>query len=411
MKQIIILGAGTAGSLIANKLYKYLSKDSWAITIIEPNTKHYYQPGFLFIPFGYYDRTKVEKPIEKLIPKGVKIIHNHVNKVIPNENIVVLDNEQQLPYDYLIVATGTNIAPEETPGLKDELWYKDIFDFYTIEGAEALQKRLQNFTEGKLVISFVDMPFKCPIAPIEFACLADEYFKKRGIRDKVDIYYVTPLSGIFTKPIASKMLSETLASKNIHIITDFYIERIDNNNKKLISFDSLEVPFDLLIIVPLNKGANFVANSNLGDELNYIPVNKYTLQMEQHKNIFVLGDAAAIPTSKAGSVVHFAGETVFENLLSLIQNKQLKSQFDGHANCYIETGFGKATIIDFNYDTEPLPGYYPIPYIGPFKLLKVNRINHWGKLAFKWLYWKFIVKGKYLPVSNHMSMAGKKIIK
>jgi len=323
MKNIIIIGAGTGGTMIANKLYKALDKKEWQITIIDPSEIHYYQPGFLFIPFGIYSKKDVEKPTKKFLPKKINFICSEVDSINPLDNTVILKNQNVLSYDYLFVSSGTRLSPEDTPGLKDKLWQVDIFEFYTAEGAIALGQKLKNFKGGKLVMSIVDLPFKCPIAPIEFVCLADEYLKKKGIREKTEIIYVTPLSGAFTKPIASKMLNNLLLSKNIKIVPDFYIEKIDNDNKKLISYDGRDVPFDLLVIVPLNKGADFIEKSGLGDELNFVPVNMHTLQVEKHPNIFVLGDAAAIPTSKAGSVVHFAGEIVFKNFMSIIKNKNI----------------------------------------------------------------------------------------
>ena len=310
---------------------------------------------------------------------------------------------------YLLQA-GAKLVPEETNGLTGKLWNKDIFEFYTADGAIALHEKFKNWQGGKLVMAIVDMPFKCPIAPIEFVCLADSYFTKRGIRDKVEIIFCTPLAGAFTKPIATKVLGELLDKKNIKVVTDFYIEHIDNENKKLVSYDEKEVPFDLLTIVPLNKGADFVGKSGLGDDLNFIPVNKHTLQHEKFANIFVIGDAAAIPASKAGSVAHFAGDFLFKNMLEIFRGNNPSAKFDGHANCYIETGFGKASLIDFNYDTEPLPGTYPLPVIGPFLLLKTSRVNHWGKLFFKWIYWNILIMGRHLPVTSYMSMAGKKLI-
>ena len=409
MKKIIILGAGTAGTMMANKLSKELNLKEWVITIIDPDNTHYYQPGFLFIPFGSYTKKDVVKPKDKFLPKGVEFLYGEVEKVTPEENKVVLKNNVTVSYDYLIIATGAKLAPEETNGLVDKLWNKDIFEFYTLDGALALHERFKNWNGGKLVMSIVDMPFKCPVAPLEFVFLADAYFTKRGIRDKVEISLVTPLPGAFTKPTATKMLNELLTQKNINVIPDFYLERIDNDNKKLISYDDKEIEFDILTIVPLNKGADFVGRSALGDELNFIPVNKSTFQTIKYDNVFVLGDAAAIPTSKAGSVAHFAADVLIENMLAIFNGKTPEAKFDGHANCYIETGFGKATLIDFNYDTEPLAGTFPIPTIGPFALLKSTRINHWGKLFFKWIYWNILITGKHLPVTSHMSMAGKKL--
>jgi len=409
MKKIVILGAGTGGTIMANKLRKVLERDEWSITVVDRDPNHYYQPGFLFIPFGIYSKHDVVKPKASFIPAGVKFIVNDIDRVEPDKNTVYLANGQILEYDFLIVATGTHINPSETPGLLGREWRKSIFDFYTHEGAVSLQSFLKTWEGGDMVINIAELPFKCPVAPLEFAFLADEFFVKKGIRDKVNIYYTTPLSGAFTKPKSSKMLGELLKEKNIHIIPDFYLERVDDENKKIISYDGREVKFDLLTIIPVNMGADWVARSGMGDDMNYIATDKYTLRSEKWENIFVLGDASNIPTSKAGSVVHFASDVLFENLLAAIEGRPMIAKFDGHSNCYIETGFGKGSLIDFNYETEPLPGTYPLPGIGPFGLLKNTRINHYGKVMFRWIYWHLLLKGKELPLESQMTMAGKEL--
>lgn len=410
MKKLLILGAGTAGTMMLNKLDKKLDKKEWEITIIDKDDTHYYQPGFLFIPFGIYQPSDVIKSRKEFFPKGTNFIMDEVEEINASENEVILKSGKELSYDILVIATGTTPVPSETEGLDGPLWYKDIFDFYTFEGATLLAKKLKDWKGGKLVINLAETTIKCPVAPLEFAFLADAYFTEKGIRDKVSIQYVTPLSGAFTKPIATKMLSQLMEKKNIHVVPDFYLEHVDNDNKKIVSYDGMEVEFDLLVSIPTNMGADMVANSNMSDEddLNFIPTNKETLQHKQHENIFVIGDATNLPTSKAGSVAHFEGEILIENILSFINGKPLEAKFDGHANCFIETGFGKAALIDFNYTTEPLPGQFPIPVLGPMGLLKETRINHMGKLAFKWIYWHMLLTGKSLPVSTNMSMTGKK---
>jgi sulfide:quinone oxidoreductase len=408
MKKIVILGAGTGGTIMANKLRKVLDRNEWDITIVDKDKTHYYQPGFLFIPFGIYDRNDVIKPKTDFLPPGVNLLYQSIDRIEPEENRVLLEGGKVLNYDYLIVATGTDINPEETPGLKDQLWRKEIFDFYTLDGAVALREFFRDWEGGKLVINIAEQPFKCPVAPLEFSFLADAYFTEIGIRDKVDISFVTPLSGAFTKPKASKMLGELLEEKNIRVIPDFYLESVDNDKKVIRSYDEQEVPFDVLTVVPTNMGDPMVERSGMGDDLNFIPTDKFTLQSKKHDNIFVLGDASDIPTSKAGSVVHFASDVVYENLLSAIEGRPLNAQFDGHSNCYIETGFGKGSIIDFNYDTEPLPGTFPLPGIGPFGLLQNTKLNHYGKVLFRWIYWHILLKGKELPIESEMSMAGKK---
>jgi sulfide:quinone oxidoreductase len=411
MNKILILGAGTAGTIMANKLRKALDRDEWRITVVDRDKTHYYQPGFLFIPFGIYNRHDVMKAKRDFIPAGVELIYEEINSVKADDNRVVLANGKSLSYDILIIATGAHLKPSETPGLVDSLWGKKIFEFYTSEGAQALYDHFRDWQGGRLVMAITEMPFKCPVAPIEFVCLAEAFFTHKGIRDKVDITLVTPLAGAFTKPVATRMLSDLLQEKNIHIIPDFYIERIDNENQRLISYDEKEVPFDVLSIVPMNKGADFIGASGLGDDLNFVPVDKHTLQHGKYLNIFALGDAAALPTSKAGSVAHFSSEILYENILSFIEKRPLSARFDGHSNCYIETGYGKGALIDFNYDTEPLPGTFPLPGIGPFGLLKNTKINHFGKLLFRWIYWHILLKGKQLPIEAEMSMAGKRMVK
>lgn len=408
MKKLVILGAGTAGTMMLNKLNNVLDKNQWQITIVDQHETHYYQPGFLFIPFGIYNRKDVIKPKRDFFPTGTNVIVSEIDKIEPKENRVILTNNRVITYDYLIIATGAKIKPDETEGMKDFNWHKNIFDFYTIEGACALADFFKRWDGGKLVVNITEMPIKCPVAPLEFVFLADSYFTEHGIRDKVDIHFVTPLPGAFTKPKASSILGDFLDKKNIRLTTDFSIARVDNENKKIISWDEQEVDFDVLVTIPTNSGDEAIARSGLGDELNFIPTNKQTLQAEGYDNIFVIGDATNLPSSKAGSVAHFQADILTENFLSVIDGREPRAKFDGHANCFIESGFGKGILIDFNYETEPLPGKYPLPGIGPFSLLEETKMNHYGKVMFRWMYWNFLLKGLELPIESNMSMAGKR---
>lgn len=407
MKKLLILGAGTAGTMILNKLYKLLDHNEWEFTIVDQYKIHYYQPGFLFIPFGIYTKQDVTKPKYDFFPPGANVIFSKIDRIEGDKNQVFLDGGKILNYDFLIIATGTETRPDMTPGMKGNLWYKDIFDFYTIEGAVALHNKIKHWEGGELVMCISEIPYKCPVAPLEFVFLAEAYFTQKGIRDKINITYVTPMSGAFTKPVATKMLSALLEEKNIKIIPDFYLESVDNENKKIYSYDGQEVAFDILTVVPVNMGNEMVKRSGLGDDMNFVKTDKHTLQSKNFENIFVLGDASNIPTSKAGSVAHFAAEILVENLLNVMEGRPMTAHFDGHANCYIETGYGKGALIDFNYDTEPLPGTFPLPGIGPFGLLKNTKINHYGKVLFRWIYWHILLKGKEMPIEAHMSMAGK----
>ena len=407
-KQILILGAGTGGTMMANHLRRELDKKEWDITIVDERTEHHYQPGYLFLPFDTYKPEDITKPIKDFIPKGVGLITQKIERIVGEENVVELGNGEKLKYDLLIIATGCNIAPEETEGLDGKEWRNSIFDFYTFEGALALRDKLRDWEGGKLVVHITEMPIKCPVAPLEFTFLADSFFKEKNMRDKVDITFVTPLSGAFTKPQATEVLGHLLTDKKIKVVSDFAIEHIDNDEKKMYDYGGQEVEFDLLVTVPTNKGNELIARSGMGDDLNYVPTNKATLQSVAFENVFVLGDASNVPASKAGAVAHFEAEILTENVLRFVKGESLKAEFDGHTNCFIETGGGKALLIDFNYTHEPVEGTFPFPGVGPLSLLKESRTNHFGKLAFRWVYWNVLLKGIHIPfVSTDMQEAGK----
>jgi sulfide:quinone oxidoreductase len=407
VKDLLILGAGTAGTMIANKLRRRLPQDGWRITVVDRDDRHHYQPGYLFLPFGTYTADQVVRSRHTFLPDGVDFVVAEVDRVEPERSTVVLTDGRQLGYDYLVIASGTTPRPDQTPGMLGPEWRKSIFDFYTFEGATALAEALRHFDHGRLVVHVTEMPIKCPVAPLEFTFLAESWLRERGIRDRVEIAYVTPLSGAFTKPVASAHLGSMLDERKIALASDFMVESIDNDRKMLVSYDEREIPFDLLVTVPLNMGADFVARSGMGDELNYVPVDKHTLRSPSYPNVFAVGDANDIPASKAGSVAHFAVEIFVENFLELIEGLPMTGSFDGHANCFVESGGGKGLLIDFNYDTEPLPGKYPVPVLGPLDLLKETRANHLGKLAFRHIYWNVLLPGRPMPVPTLMSMAGK----
>ncbi len=409
MKKLLILGAGTAGTMMLNKLAPVLDPEEWELTIVDQYETHYYQPGFLFIPFGIYTPRDVVKPKRDYLPAGVNVIFSSIDRIEADANHVLLEDGRVLGYDLLIIATGTKINPQETEGLQAGNWHKNIFDFYTIEGATALSRYLKYWEGGKMVLNIVEMPIKCPVAPLEFVFLADWWFTEQGIRDKVEIEYVTPLPGAFTKPRASRIFGDFLAKKGVKLVPEFNTGRVDWENNKLVSWDEKEIAYDLLVTIPTNMGDEMIARSGLGDELNFIPTNKHTLQSDAHANIFVLGDATNLPSSKAGSVAHVQADILFDTILSYIDSRPLRGHCDGHANCYIESGFGKGILIDFNYDTEPLPGKFPLPGVGPFSLLEETRMNHYGKLMFRWMYWNLLLRGAELPIESQMMMAGKQV--
>jgi sulfide:quinone oxidoreductase len=260
------------------------------------------------------------------------------------------------------------------------------------------------------VIDIADMPIKCPVAPIEFAFLADWYLRERGVRAKSEIVLATPLDACFTKPIASKHLTHLLGEKEIEVQVEFAAGEVDGAGGRLTSYDGRTIDFDLLVSVPLHGGAELVGRSEgLGDALDFVPTDQHTLQATAAPNVFAIGDATDLPSSKAGSVTHFEGELLDRNIERFLDGRELERRFDGHSNCFVETGFHKALLIDFNYDTEPVPGRFPTA-LGPLPLLRESRLNHLGKLFFQWIYWHALLPGRDLPlVGPEMPTAGKRL--
>jgi sulfide:quinone oxidoreductase len=408
MRRLVVLGGGTAGTMVANKLRRRLAGEEWSIIVVDRDDAHLYQPGLLLLPFGVYRPDELVKSRRRFLPPGVDLLLGDVDRVDADANRVLLGDGRTLDYDYLVIATGTAPRPDQTPGMLGAEWRRSIFDFFTLDGATALRDALARWQGGRFVVQVVEMPIKCPVAPLELAFLADAFFEERRMRDRVEITYVTPLEGAFTKPVASRHLGRMLDERRIGLEPDFVVDRVDPGTRTLVSMDEREVPFDLLVTVPLNMGAEYVARSGLGDELNYVPVDKHTFLSTAHDNVFALGDASNIPASKAGSVAHFSVEIFTDNFVEHVAGRPMTHLFDGHANCFVESGHGKGLLIDFNYETEPLPGRYPVPVVGPFSLLEESRVNHLGKLGFRWAYWNLLLRGRPMPVPTLMSMAGKR---
>jgi sulfide:quinone oxidoreductase len=408
--RIVIIGGGTAGTLTANRLRRVYAERA-QITVVDRDDRHVYQPGLLFVPFGLADPGKLVRSRRAQLRTGIEFRLGAIERIETAEDKVYLDGGETIPYDVLVIATGASLLPEETEGLTGPGWQERVFTFYTLEGTIALRDALRSFHGGRLVVNMVDLPVKCPVAPLEFCFLADWHFQRRGIRDRVQIEYVTSLDAAFTKATCNRELAGLLGSKGIAVTTEFSTGQVDGAAGRLISWDDREVAFDLLVTIPLHGGSDIIGHApGLGDEIGFVRVNRATLQAEAAPNVFAIGDATNVPTSKAGSAAHFEGETLVANIQRLLEGRELEASFDGHTNCFIETGFHKALLIDFNYETEPMPGVFPEPHIGPLRLLRESRLNHLGKLAFEWIYWHVLLPGRAMRgISAEMQLAGKEL--
>ncbi len=406
--RIAIIGGGTGGTLVANRLQRHYGEDA-QITVVDRDDRHLYQPGLLFVPFGMARPENLVRSRRAQLHRRVELRIAEVDSVEADSGTVHLSGGEKLPYDVLVVASGASLQPEETEGLTGPGCGERMLTFYTLEGARALRDALQRLRAGRLVVNPVELPVKCPVAPLEFCFLADWHLRKRGVREQVELVYATNLDAAFTKPAAAAQLAGLLERKQIRLETEFATGRVDGERGRLVSWDEREIEFDLLVTIPLHGGAPYVQRSaGLGDELGFVRTDPATLQAAVAPNVFAIGDATDVPTSKAGSVAHFEGETVVGNVVRHLAGRELEPSYDGHSNCFIETGFHKALLVDFNYDVEPLPGRFPVPGLGPLPLLRESRLNHLAKLAFPWIYWNVLLPGRPIPgVPAAMQLTGR----
>jgi sulfide:quinone oxidoreductase len=406
MKKLLILGSGAGGVMVATQIRKKLDPKEWKITIIDRTWQHSYQPGWLFVPFGIYDIKDCVKPQADFIPAGVTFVQDEITNVDPVKKVVACKGGNH-SYDWIVVATGCRIVPEEIDGMLDG-WGQDVHNFYTPDGAVALAKKLKHFKEGKLILNIAEMPIKCPVAPLEFVFMADWFFMNQDTRCNIEIELVTPLTGAFTKPVAAEILGKMCEEKNIKIVPNFEIAQVNADKKTIESHKGEELDYDLLVSIPPNFGSQVLIDSDISDPMGYMDTDHHTLKSKKYENMYIIGDATNVPTSKAGSVAHFESEIVVENILREMEGLEPLPDFDGHSNCFIVSGYEKAVLIDFNYKIEPLPGKFPFPGLGPLSLLEESFFNYAGKMMFKWVYFNLMLKGKELPLEPQMFMAGKK---
>ncbi|NEX11500.1 MAG: oxidoreductase [Prosthecochloris sp.] len=405
-KKIVVLGAGTGGTIVSNNLRRHLP-DEWEITVIDRDDKHVYQPGLLFVPFGLQKVGSLTRSRKRYILKGVNFVIDEIINIDTAKREVTTGNHT-FSYDFLVISTGCRVLPEETDGM-EEAWGKDAFTFYYPDAAETLRQKLNEFDGGKLVMDIADVPFKCPVAPIEFVFLADWFLKKKGIRKKSEIELVTPLQGAFTKPKASAVLSEAAREKNVGIRTGFQLNTVNGKEKYIESVQGEKISFDTLVVVPTTFGDSVISDSGIDDGIGYVPTHHNTLQALKHERVYVVGDATNVPTSKAGSVAHYEADVVVFNIMAEIHGVKPEEIFDGHSTCFIVYSKGTSSLIDFNYKIEPLPGKFPAPHFGPFSLLRETKMNWKGKLGFEWLYWNVLLAGRHLGAPPTLVMAGKEV--
>lgn len=376
MKHVVIIGGGTAGTCTANALIRSLDKSEFRVTVIDFQARHYYQPGFVGITIGKIPNPALWRWRRQTLLPGIHLLQERVTKVDPHSKQVITPT-REIPYDYLIIATGCQCHPELVEGMSNgNALAEGIYSFYTLRWAKKLRSVLQEMESGKLIVHISEFPIRCPVAPLEFALQADWFFFQKRRRDDIEIKFVTPQSEVFQQEITAKSLSNILRLRDIQVEPDFVVRHIDAKEKRLYSYDGKIIDYDLLVTVPPMRGQQFLIDSGLADELGFVPCDIETFQHREFPDVFALGDAADLPTSKAGSAAVYQSRIFVPNFQNYVEGKPMTKRYDGHATCIVDTGFRKSTVIDLNYKTPALTGKLFIPKLGPLSLLKETRLNH-----------------------------------
>ena len=369
--KILIVGGGMGGTILANSLARRLTAELKAgkarITMLSASDKHMYQPGLLYLAIGRMTPDELYRDQASLLEPGIEFHVDPVEEFMLDNNRVKTKSGKLVDYDIMVIATGSRMYPEGIPGLAENAEL-----FYTEESALKMFKRLQSFEGGKVVIT-VGVPHKCPMAPLEITFMLHDYFKDRGLSDKVQLHYTYPINRVHSLENVAKWAAPEMNRLGITYDTFFNLKEVDGANKVLKSEEGTEIKYDLLIAIPAHKGMEVVEKNGLGQN-GWIPTNRTKLNMEGRSNVFVCGDTTNIPISKAGSTAHFEADTLAENIAAVIKMGSPVRDYDGKVFCFIEAGKDRATYAMFNYQNPPDPK-------APTKAM------HWFKMAYNKLYW------------------------
>lgn len=387
MQRILILGGGVGGTLTANLLVRKLNREikrgDATVTLVDATGKHVYQPGFMYIALGGKRPERKENLVRSertLLDRRVQLVVGKAVSVDEEERLVELEDGQRLAYDQLVLATGSRILPEAI-----EHFDTQAHHFYSAGAAEKLRKALDSFKGGKVVVGIASMPYKCPPAPLEVIFLIESELRERGLRDRSELHYCSPIGRAFTIESVSEMATPILEEKGIELHTFFNVEEIDPERKVVMSLEGEELEYDLLILVPPHKGAQFLIDSGLAPAPGgWLPTDRHTLEVGGRTNVHALGDATDLPLSKAGSTAHFEAPVVAERIAAAVQGRALDrkhGEYEGKVMCFFEIGDGKGTILQFDYDHPPQPR-------------KPNALFHFGKIVFNKTYWHTVPKGR-----------------
>ncbi len=384
MKRIVIVGAGSGGVMVANRLRRSLDKDKAEIVVLDKSDQHIYQPGFTMLPFDLCQVEDIVRPVKDLLYDGIEFINKEVTEINPDKNYVVAGGSDKIDYDYLVIATGAQLIMNEPEGVADR-WGKNVFTFYTLDSAlelkEKLVKKLGNGIDGgKIVVSIAEMPIKCPAAPLKIMFLIEDYVRKLGIRENFEFTITTPLPQIFARQPYAGALYKIFERRNLKAVENYTPATVGDNYIE--SFDGRKVEFDYLILIPPHKGVDVVENSGLGKPgTGWVDADIHLLMHKKYKNVFAVGDAGDYPTSKTASGARYMAKVMEKNMKRIIEGKEPVAKYDGHIVCPILTRFGRALFAEFDYEKSISPAVESwVNWV-----LKVHMLIP--------LYWNMMLKG------------------
>lgn len=371
-KELLIIGAGTGGLMLANhvarKLAKEIEQGEVNVTLLGDRDEYLYQPGLLYVAFDLMRVSDLVRKVTDLLVPGVRFIHDRAEKIDPDGQTVETKGGKALTYDYLVLATGSDLNLAEVPGLAEGGHW-----FYDLEGALRLREALSHFEGGRMVMA-IGLPHKCPVAPLEFTFMFDEWARARGIREKTEIVYTFPINRAHSIENVATWAAAEFEKRGIQLETFFNLESVDPVKREVTSLEGTSYQYDLLVAIPPHKGDTLGTDSGIAGDGNWLPTNRNSLKVGEHENIFAVGDATNLPVSKAGSVAHFEAEVLGENLVNLLTGGRMAHQYYGKAFCFIEAGLDKATYITFDYANPPL-------------LTPPTQAIHWFKQAYNRIHW------------------------
>ena len=376
MKNILVAGGGLGGTIVANRMAQKLSGElengDVSITVLDKSDRHFYQPGFLLVAMGVMEPQETHIAEKSVLDRRVQFLSGDagtMSKIDAGNRAVTTADGKVHKYEHLVLSTGSHLQFDEIPGFA-----QGADTFYNLDKAKEMWKKVHSFQGGKIVVDTAMLPHKCPVAPLEITLMLDDYFRKKGIRDKVQIDYCYPVPGVFGIPNVNKMFTRIFGERGINVHSQFTLASVDGAAKKITSKEGESVDYDLLVSIPPHKGAQVIGDSALGDRRNWVSTDKFSLLVEGHDDIHAMGDTTNIAISKAGSTADYESYVVSHNVAADMTGTGGRKTYPGSVFCFIATGMDQATYIKFDYGHPPVP---PTP----------SQIYWWSKLAYNKLYW------------------------